>query len=578
MTILSITTPGSTIQIFNVCLPAVAIECVVISIDALRIQRRFQETDLGGHVRVRGEHRRIVHASHTDRPDGFIRTAFLGPFLPESDHVGAVGVKPPFAFFQLRPIDVVPVHPLGMRCAGNDSQFVSHPDVVVHLAKLDRAVVHRRPDIVQLQPQHQLEDLGVGFRSNVLEVRLECLGRPWLKTPVLVIDEDPSVLHRWRSILQLHGLDHQRILMQRRDIRPPIPWRDPDRLLIPNQITGIRIASCTNISDTLYLSAEYLTKQAPNYRRAVILISDNEGTDRSTSAGQLLGCSGSYDMAQARNELLEDNATLFNIRATIDDPSIQQNQARLAPWIVYDQEILLSVGATGGEQFRVNSAFLLSQALGDSITKLRKQITLGFYPASANKPGVFHKLTVNFANANRCPGCQIHSRSGYYSGVPTSSPPPLTANKTSSSYNEQVDEVMIKIMMEDILSENVDSNDIPFNVDTTPQTDAKGKPELKLNLKIQFDQIDSPIKNNKHQCKVRVLIFYGRDAAGFNGSREAKISGGLNDDQYNKFLKEGIPLSINVPLVDKKQKMKVIVYDETSDRVGCQTIHYAAPK
>jgi VWFA-related protein len=351
-----------------------------------------------------------------------------------------------------------------------------------------------------------------------------------------------------------------------------------NRLLILDQITRVRIAGCTNISDTLYLSAEYLAQQARDYRRAVILISDNEATSGSTGAGQMLGCSVVYDMAQARNELLEDNATLFNIRATIDDPSIQQNQARLAPWIISDQEILLAVGATGGEQFRVNSAALLSQALGESITKLRKQITLGFYPTSSNKPGVFHKLTVNFANANRCPGCQIHSRSGYYSGVASSNPPPPTANKTSSSYNEQVDEAMLKIMIEDILSENIDLNDIPFNVETTPQTDAKGKPELKLNLKIQFDQVDSPIKNNKHQCKVRVWIFYGKDAAGFAGSREAKISGGLNDDQYNKFMKEGIPLSINVPLVDKKQKMKVIVYDETSDRTGCKTIHYAAPK
>jgi hypothetical protein len=47
---------------------------------------------------------------------------------------------------------------------------------------------------------------------------------------------------------------------------------------------------------------------------------------------------------------------------------------------------------------------------------------------------------------------------------------------------------------------------------------------------------------------------------------------------YKKFMKEGIPLSINVPLADKKQKLKVIVYDKTSDRMGCQTIHYAAQK
>jgi hypothetical protein len=292
----------------------------------------------------------------------------------------------------------------------------------------------------------------------------------------------------------------------------------------------------------------------------------------------MLGCANVFDMVQARNELLEDNATLFNIRAAIDDLSMQQNRARLDPWMAYDQEILLTTVATGGAQFRVNQANLLSQALGDSITKLRKQITLGFYPTSPDKPGTFHKLTVKFANTNRCPGCQVHSRNGYYTGVPASNPQSLAAPKTSGIYNEQVEEAMLKIMLEDILSEGGDLKDILFTVDATPQTDAKGKPELKLNFKIQFDKIDTPIRNNKRMCKVRVFVFYGGDGASFAGSREAKIAGALNDDQYKKFTNEGIPFSISVPLTGKKQTMKVIVYDEISDRAGLQTIRYTEKK
>jgi hypothetical protein len=54
-----------------------------------------------------------------------------------------------------------------------------------------------------------------------------------------------------------------------------------NRLLIAQLIDQIQIGLCTDINDTLYLSAAYLAKQAPTYRRAAILISDNEGTDAS---------------------------------------------------------------------------------------------------------------------------------------------------------------------------------------------------------------------------------------------------------------------------------------------------------
>jgi hypothetical protein len=74
------------------------------------------------------------------------------------------------------------------------------------------------------------------------------------------------------------------------------------------------------------------------------------------------------------------------------------------------------------------------------------------------------------------------------------------------------------------------------------------------------------------------MVFYGNDPGNFTGTREAKISGALSDDQYKKFMKDGIPLSVNVPLISKKQKIKVIIYDETSDKVGCQTIRYPAKK
>jgi VWFA-related protein len=348
-----------------------------------------------------------------------------------------------------------------------------------------------------------------------------------------------------------------------------------DRLLVLDRVNKVQISTCTNINDTLSDSAAYLAKMAPTYRRAAILISDNEGIDANSAAGRMLNCVVIHDTLQARNELLESGVTLFDIRASVDD---FPNQARAENWNFYDNEIFASVEQTGGEKFRVNETNLLQHALGDSINKLRKQITLGFNPSNPGKPGVFHKLTVKFANANRCPGCRIRSRTGYYSGVTASYITQPAMNKLPSSYTEQADDQLIKIMINAILAQGFNSTEIPFNVEPTQQTDARGNPEVKLDFKIQLNQIEAPVKNGKHLCKIRVVVSYENDRGDNAGSREAKISGGLNDDQYKKFMQEGIPLSMNIPLVGKKQTMKIIVYDENSDKAGGKTIHYTSKK
>jgi VWFA-related protein len=349
-----------------------------------------------------------------------------------------------------------------------------------------------------------------------------------------------------------------------------------DRLLIANLIERIQIALCTNINDTLSDAARYLARTAPRYRRAAILISDNEGTDSSTG---MLNCQTRTNIRDARDDLLENSVTLFNIRAAVEDPMRPTNAARYLPWEVYDQEILQAVEMTGGEQYRVESAPFLQQALGDSINKLRKQYTVGFNPANADKPGVFHKLAIRFANPNRCPGCQIRSRSGYYSGMTASTFPPLTVSSMAVSgiSADQIDDLLSKQIILSAGAMDFEFSAVPFNVDINPRPESKGR-QLKVDLLIQFDQNDPAGKNNRHQCKMRVAVFYGTETGRLAGSQGADIAGELSEEKYQQMVKSGYPLSITIPSAGKKQVIKVVVYDSKTGNIGTQTVQYEVPK
>jgi Ca-activated chloride channel homolog len=335
-----------------------------------------------------------------------------------------------------------------------------------------------------------------------------------------------------------------------------------DRVKIADEIDKIKIAFSTNINDSLYNAANYLSNKAPNNRRAIILISDNARRGDSR-----------HNASRARIELLENAVTLLNIRA---QESLDFYDAE---WALSDREIMQTVDETGGEQFRVNAASSLQQALADAIIKLRKQYTLGFYPPAHAKAGVFHKLTIKFAKESRCPGCRVRSRSGYYPGVTAPNPPPLTAKnkKTPVRTPEKVDEMLIQRSIRSAGTVDLDLPGIAFAVDTKPKTDEKGNPALKLDIKIRFDRIGFTPKDNRHKCNVRVAIFYGTEKGKILGSSGGKIDWALSNENYQQVMKEGYSFSTDVPLKGEKQLMKVVVYDETTDRVGSQTVLYTAP-
>jgi len=67
--------------------------------------------------------------------------------------------------------------------------------------------------------------------------------------------------------------------------------------------------------------------------------------------------------------------------------------------------------------------------------------------------------------------------------------------------------------------------------------------------------------------------FYFDEKGNMLGTDWKKTEGSVNEETYQRILKEGILISSTVPLKVKKQIIKVVVYDETNDRVGSKLIH-----
>jgi hypothetical protein len=103
-----------------------------------------------------------------------------------------------------------------------------HDAVLVRELRVQRVVVakgavpHRRPEVVGLQAQQQLEDL----RVELVVVAAELLPRPAGERGRLVVDEDAAVLHG-RLTLHVAAGPYEELRARRgRHVGPPVPGRD----------------------------------------------------------------------------------------------------------------------------------------------------------------------------------------------------------------------------------------------------------------------------------------------------------------------------------------------------------------
>jgi Ca-activated chloride channel family protein len=332
-----------------------------------------------------------------------------------------------------------------------------------------------------------------------------------------------------------------------------------DRQRIAQMIGSIPRGILTNIHDALFDAASYLRMKAPDRRRAIILISDNYQT-----------CNGAHSDRETLQEMLEGAVALYSIKTQGDNPGTSKSGG--------PADIARFARQTGGEVLNADTVNKLIGALDTALLNLKSGYVLGFTPSDIGKDGSYHRLDVRLKKPERCPKCRVQARTGYYAGAQ-----PLAAARSAfrGTIKPRIAGMREPIDIEDLVARQrisaardhpAELRDISFEVGVTRVSDARGKPQVKVNLKIDAANVLFKIVGDRHVGRLYVTAFW-MDSKGTSLGAETKIIDlNLIASTYQRIQESGIDFDTTVPFRIPGQKLKMVVYDPWSSRLGSRVL------
>ncbi len=170
-----------------------------------------------------------MHAAHTQGVENFLIGNLLDSILPESVYLRAVIHIVIFSIATARPLPCrVASHRLTMRPTYIYAISARHLAVPLCQEKRHRAFMHRRPESIGTQPEHQLKYPGacLGPYFTIATLRLIIVAAPRHQPPVLVIYENAAICHRRRVIFGVIRGQGKLLTGLRLRVCPPFPWRN----------------------------------------------------------------------------------------------------------------------------------------------------------------------------------------------------------------------------------------------------------------------------------------------------------------------------------------------------------------
>jgi VWFA-related protein len=143
-----------------------------------------------------------------------------------------------------------------------------------------------------------------------------------------------------------------------------------NRQRIADAIATIRPGGGTVIPDALYEAALYLARVAPGRRHAVILVSDNQNTEK-----------GYCDEKRVIHQALESEAVIYSIQ-------VPEGDAR-----------------------NLNS---IRPAMDTVISRLKQRYSLGYYSTNRRHDGAFREIEIHIKDASSDQKFTVYARRGYY--------------------------------------------------------------------------------------------------------------------------------------------------------------------
>jgi Ca-activated chloride channel family protein len=178
-----------------------------------------------------------------------------------------------------------------------------------------------------------------------------------------------------------------------------------NRQRIADAIATIRPGGGTVIPDALYEAALYLSRVAPGRRHAVILVSDNENTEK-----------GYCDEKKVIHQALESEAVIYSIR--VAEGSHPHSMYVIPPILeeVSFREVSVPkmTHETGGEVIDARNLNSIRSAMDTAISRLKQRYNLGYYSTNHSHDGAFREIAIHIKEASNDVNYTVYARSGYY--------------------------------------------------------------------------------------------------------------------------------------------------------------------
>ena len=178
-----------------------------------------------------------------------------------------------------------------------------------------------------------------------------------------------------------------------------------NRQRIADAIATIRPGGGTVIPDALYEAALYLARAAPDRRHAIILVSDNQNTEK-----------GYCDEKRVIREALESESVIYSIR--VEEGSHPHSMYVIPPILeevsFRDVSVPKMAHETGGEVIDARNLNSIRSAMDNVISRLKQRYSLGYYSTNRRHDGAFREIEIHIRDASNDEKYTVYARRGYY--------------------------------------------------------------------------------------------------------------------------------------------------------------------
>ena len=217
---------------------------------------------------------------------------------------------------------------------------------------------------------------------------------------------------------------------------------------------------------------------------------------------------------------------------------------------VWSLTTLRSVSAQTGGQCWIHG--WAGEALSAINKSTRVRYLLGYYPNDSVWDGKYRNITVKL---NRPGKVTLFYRHGYY------------AKDQLQPVDRQ--EFLSYGRVAAAASHPAPPTDLPFKATTTPQKDASGQPQIRIDLTIDASKVGFVLSPDGLQtARVEIAVFYGDSKGAYLGNDWQTLIMNLRETTYQRVMREGIPYSTAIPFPRPKLSLKIVAYDHGNDMLG----------